>query len=154
MPIVSNPKGNQSWILIGRTDAEAETPILWPPAAKNWLSWKDPEAGKDWGQEEKGVTEDEMVGRHHRLIGHGFDQTRGDGDRQGGLACWSPWGRKELIRIERLKWTELIISLYSIDTCKSLSFFFFFWMCLVATGILFPQPGMEPGHLAVKSKSY
>ena len=67
-----NPKGNQSWIFIGRTDAEAETPILWPPDAKNWLIWKDPDAGKDWGQEEKGATEDEMVGWHHQLDGHGL----------------------------------------------------------------------------------
>ena len=67
-----NPKGNQSWIFIGRTDAEAETPILWPPDAKNWLIGKDPDAGKDWGQEEKGLTEDEMVGWHHQLSGHGF----------------------------------------------------------------------------------
>ena len=67
-----NPKGNQSWIFFGRTDAEAETPILWPPDAKSWLIWKDPDAGKDWGQEEKGMTEDEMVGRHHWLNEHGF----------------------------------------------------------------------------------
>ena len=67
-----NPKGNQSWIFIGRTDAEAETPVLWPPHAKSWLIWKDPDAGKDWEQEEKGMTEDEMVGWHHRLNGHGL----------------------------------------------------------------------------------
>ena len=68
-----HPKGNQSWIFIGRTDAEAETPILWPPDAKSWLIWKDPDAGKDWGQEEKGMTEDEMIGWHHRLNGHEFE---------------------------------------------------------------------------------
>ena len=68
-----HPKGNQSWIFIGRTDAEAETPILWPPDAKNWLIWKDPDTGKDWRQEEKGMTEDEIVGRHHRLNGHEFE---------------------------------------------------------------------------------
>ena len=67
-------KGNQSWLFIGRTDAEAETPILWPPDAKSWLIWKDPDAGKDWGQEEKGTTEDEIVGWHHRLSGHEFEQ--------------------------------------------------------------------------------
>ena len=72
------PKGNQSWIFIGRTDAEAETPILWLPDAKNQLIWKDPDAGKDWGQEEKGMTEDEMVGSHHQLNGHEFEQTSGD----------------------------------------------------------------------------
>ena len=81
-----NPEGNQPWIFIGRTDADAEAPILWPPDAKNWLIGKDPDAGKDWGQEEKGVTEDEMVGWHHRLNGHEFEQTLGDGERQGSLA--------------------------------------------------------------------
>jgi len=90
-----HPKGNQSWIFIGRTDAEAETPILWPPDAKNWLIRKDPDAGKDWRREEKGMTEDEMVGWHHPLNGHKFEQTPGDGDGQGSLACRSPWGHKE-----------------------------------------------------------
>ena len=87
-----HPKGNQSWILIGRTNAEAETPILWPPDAKNWLIWKDPNAGKDWRQEEKGTTENEMVGWHHQLNEHEFDQAPGVGDGQGSLACCSPWG--------------------------------------------------------------
>ena len=91
-----HPKGDQSWVFIGRTDAEAEPPILWPPDAKNWLIWKDCDAGKDWRQEEKGTTEDEMVGWHHRLNGHGFGCTLGVGDGQGGLACCSSWGRKEL----------------------------------------------------------
>ena len=81
-----NPKGNQPWIFIGRTDAEAETPILWPPDVKNWLIVKDPDAGKDWRQEEKGMTEDEMVGWHRRLDGHEFEQTPGDSERQGSLA--------------------------------------------------------------------
>ena len=87
-----NPKVNQSWIFIGRTDAEAETPILWLPDVKNWLIGKDPDAGKDWGQEEKGTTEDEMVGWHHRLYGHELEQAPGIGDSQGSLACFSPWG--------------------------------------------------------------
>ena len=91
-----HPEGNQSWVLIGRTDAEAETPVLWPPDMKSWLIWKDPDAGKDWRQEEKGTTEDEMVGRHHRLNGHGFGWIPGIGDGQGGLACCVSWGRKEL----------------------------------------------------------
>ena len=82
-----HPKGNQSWIFIGRTDAEAETPILWPPDVKSWLIWKDPDAGKDWEQEEKTTTEDEMFGWHHWLNGHGFGWTPGVGDRQGGLVC-------------------------------------------------------------------
>ena len=101
------PKGDQSWIFIGRTDAEAETPILWPPDAKNWLTWKDPDAGKEWGQEEKGTTEDEMVGWYHWLDGHGFGWTLEVGDGQGGLACCSPLGPKELDMTEQLNWTDL-----------------------------------------------
>ena len=99
-----HPKGNQSWILIERTDAEAETPILWPPDAKNWLIWKDPDAGKDWGQEEKGTTEDEMAGWHHRLNGHGFGWTLGVGDGQRSVVCYRPCGRKELNMTELLNW--------------------------------------------------
>ena len=87
-----NPKGNQSWIFIGRTDAEAETPILWLPDVKNWLTGKDPDAGKDWRQEEKATTEDEMVGWHHWLDGHEFGQAPGVGDGQAGLVCCSPMG--------------------------------------------------------------
>ena len=102
----SRPKGDQSWVFIGRTDVEAETPILWPPDVKYWLIWKDPDVGKDWGQEEKGTTEDEMFGWHHRLDGHGFGWTPGVGDGQGGLACCGSWGRKELDTTERLNWTE------------------------------------------------
>ena len=90
-----HPKGDQSWVFIGGTDVEAETPIVWPPDAKSWLIWKDPDAGKDWGQEEKGMTEDEMVGWHHRLDGHGFGWTLGVGDGQGGLVCCGSWGHKE-----------------------------------------------------------
>ena len=78
-----HPKGDQSWVFIGRTDVEAETPILWPPDAKSWLIWKDPDAGKDWGKEEKGTTEDEMAGWHHQLNGHGFGWTPGVDDGQG-----------------------------------------------------------------------
>ena len=84
-----NPKGNQPWIFIGRTDADDEAPVLWPPEAKSWLTGKDPDAGKDWGQEEKGMTEDEMVRWHHRRDGHEFEQAVGVGDGQGGLACCS-----------------------------------------------------------------
>ena len=101
-----NPKGNQSWIFTGRIDAEAETPILWLPDVKSWLIRKDPDAGKDWRQEEKGTTEDEMVGWHHRLNEHEFEQAPGVGDRQGSLACCSPWGCKELERTEQLNLTE------------------------------------------------
>ena len=102
-----HPKGDQSWIFIGRTDAEAETPILCPPDVKSSLIWKDPDAGKDWGQEERGTTEDEMVGWHHRLNGPGFGWTPGVGDGQGGLACCGSWGHKESDTTERLNWTEL-----------------------------------------------
>ena len=87
-----HPKGDQSWVFIGRTDVEVDTLILWPPDAKNWFIWKDPDAGKDWRREEKGTTEDEMVGWPHWLNGHGFEQAQGVGDGQGGLACWSPRG--------------------------------------------------------------
>ena len=102
-----HPKGDQSWVFIGRTDVEAETPILWPPHAKSWLIWKDLDAGKDWGQEEKGTTEDKMVGWHHRLDGHGFGWTPGVGDGQGGLVCCSSWSRKESDTTEQLNWTEV-----------------------------------------------
>ena len=95
-------KGNQSWIFIGRTDDEAEAPILWPPDVKNWLIWKDPVAGKDWRQEEKRMTEDEMVGCHHQLNGHEFEQALGDGEGQGILTRCSPWGHKELDTTEQL----------------------------------------------------
>ena len=107
--IIVHPKGDQSWVFIGRTDVEAETPILWPPDAKSWLIWKDPDAGKDWGPEEKGKTEDEMVGWHHRLDEHGFGWTPGVGDGQGGLVCCGSWGHKESDTTERLNWTELIV---------------------------------------------
>ena len=89
-----HPKGNQSWIFIGRSDAEAEAPILWPSDAKNRLFGKDPDAGNGWRQKEKGMTEDEMVGWHHQLDGHEFEQAPGIGDGQGSLACCSPWGRR------------------------------------------------------------
>ena len=100
-------KGDQSWVFFGRNDTKAETPVLWPPHAKSWLIGKDSDAGKDWGQEEKGTTEDEMAGWHHRLDGREFEWTPGVGDGQGGLACCDSWGRKELDKTERLNWTEL-----------------------------------------------
>ena len=102
-----NPKESQPWIFIGRTDTESKVLILWPPDAKNWLNGKDPDAGKDWRQEEKGTTEDEVVGWHHWLDGHEFEQAVGVGDGQGSLACCSPWGCKESDTTERLNWTEL-----------------------------------------------
>ena len=102
-----NLKQNQLWIFIGKTDAEAETPILCPPNAKEWLIWKDPDAGKDLRWEEKGTTEDEMVGCHHWLNGHEFEQAPRDREGQGSLACCSPWGRKELNMTE--VWTTTTI---------------------------------------------
>ena len=100
-------EGDQSWVFIGGTDAKAETLILWPPHAKTWLIGKDPYAGRDWGQEEKGTTEDEMIGWYHWLNEHGFGWSLGVGDGQGGLACCHSWGRKELEMTEWLNWTEL-----------------------------------------------
>ena len=102
-----HPKGDQSCVFTGRTDAWAETPIFWPPNAKSWLIWKEPDAEKDWGQEEKGMTEDEVVGWHHRLNGHEFEWTPGVGDGQGSLMWCSPWGRKESDTTDQLNWTEL-----------------------------------------------
>ena len=97
-----NPKGNQSWIFIRRTDAEAEAPILWQPDARNWLTGKDPDAEKDWMQEEKEATEDKMIGWYHWLNGHELESALGDGEGQGNLVCCSPWGCKESDMTERL----------------------------------------------------
>ena len=102
-----NPKGNQSWIFIGRTDAEAEAPILWPPDTENWFIGKDSDAKKDWRQEEKGMTEDEMVGRYHQTDGHEFEQALGVGDGLGSLAYCSPWGCKESDTTKWLNWCLL-----------------------------------------------
>ena len=102
-----HPKGDQSQVFFGRTDVKAETPVLWPPHVKSWLIGNDPDAGRGWEQEEKGMTEDEMAGWHHWLNGHEFVWTPGAGDGQGGLACWDSWGRKESDTTERLNWTEL-----------------------------------------------
>jgi len=101
-----HPKGDQSWVFIGKTDADAETPILCPPHAKSWLIGKDPDAGRDWGQEKKGKTEDEMAGWHQQLDAHEFGWTSGVGYGQGGLVCCDSWGRKESDMTERLNWTE------------------------------------------------
>ena len=100
-------KGDQSWIFFGRNDAKAETPIFWPPHAKSWLIGKDLDAGRDWGQEEKGTTEDEMAGWHHQLDEYELGWTPGVGDGQGGLACCNSWGHKESDTTEQLNWTEL-----------------------------------------------
>ena len=102
-----HPKGNQSWLFIGRTDVEVEAPILWPPDTKNWLIGKDPDGGKDWRQEEKGMTEDDMVGWHHWLDAHEFEKTLAFGDGQGSLACYSSWGSQARI----LKWSAIAFSM-------------------------------------------
>ena len=109
-----NLKGSQFWIITGRTDAEAESPVLWPLHGKNWLIGKDPDAGKHWGQEEKGMKEDEMVGWHHWLDGHEFEQALGVGDGQGSLACCSSWGHKESDTMS--DWTELMCFAQSCPT--------------------------------------
>ena len=119
-----HPKEDQSWVFIGRTDVEAETPILWPPDAKSWLIWKDSDSGKDWGQGEKGMTEDELVGWHHQLNGHGVWVNSGSGDGQGGLACGGPWSRKESDTTEQLYWktdrSHVFISFVTFDAQKNL----------------------------------
>ena len=146
-----HPKGGQSWVFIERTDAEAESPILWPPDAKNWLIWKAPDAGKDWRWEEKGMTKDEMVGWHRWLNGHEFEWTPVVGDGQGSLACCGPWGRKELDTTERLNWTEDLViwprTLTSkADECKLTRDGF----CLFYSVICSPFP---PYKLTVKNKN-
>ena len=111
-------KGDQSWVFTGSTEAEAETPILWLPHVKSWLIGKDPDAGRDWGQEEKEMTENEMAGWHHWLNGHEFEWTLRIGDGQGGLACCDSWGHKESDTTERLNWTELN---WTEGKCKALN---------------------------------
>ena len=115
-----HPKGDQSWVFIGRTDVEAETPILWPPDAKSWLIGKDPDAGKDWRWEKKGMTEDEMAGLHHRLTGHEFEKAPGVGDGQGSLTCCGPWCHEELDTTEQLNWTCFSWLLYFLRNISQL----------------------------------
>ena len=130
------PKGNQSWIYIGGTDPEAETPILWPPYLKNWLIWKDPDAGKDWKWKDKGTTEDEIAGWHHWHKVDEFELTPGIGDGQGALAYCSIWGCTELDMTEWLNWTDhfpiklfsccCYIELYELSICWALTLYHFF----------------------------
>ena len=137
-----NPTGNQLWIFIGRIDAEAEAPVLWPPDTKTRHIGKDPDAGKDRWQEVKGMAEDEMVGWHYQLNGHKFEQASGYDEGQGSLACCSPWGRKELDTTKWLNWTEqvtlssLLVKHY-IDVSERLFFFFFFQMRLTLKSVGF-----------------
>ena len=147
-----HPKGNQSWILIGRTDAEAETLKLWPPGGKTWLIWKDPNVGEDWSREEKGVTEDEMVGWHHWLNGHEFEWFLGVGDGQGSLVCCGSWGHKESDMTEHLKWISQYTLFKSLLNCyniaSALGFVFF---VQESCGILTPRPGIETAPLCTGS---
>ena len=114
-------KGDQPWVFFGRKDAKAETPVLWPPHA-NWLIGKDPDAGWDWGQGEKGTTEDEMAGWHHQLDGHELEWNPGDGDGQGGLACCDSWGRKEPDTTEQLNWGQSFVCCLIENLCKSIAY--------------------------------
>ena len=152
-----HPKGNQYWMFIGRTDVEAETPVLWPPDAKSWLIWKDPDAGKDRRQKEKGTTEDEMVGWHHWLKGHESEWTPGVGDGQGGLVCCSPWGHKESDTTEWLNWLTdwsrfshvwLFVTLWTVARQAPLSkgihkARMLEWITM-SSSMHLPKPGIEP----------
>ena len=115
-------KGDQPWDFFGRNDAKAETPVLWPPHEKNWLTGKDSDAGRDWGQEEKGMTEDEMAGWHHGLDGRESEWTPGVGDGQGSLVCCDSWDRKESDMTERLNWTEQGSDSFSSKEQRSFNF--------------------------------
>ena len=118
-----NPKGNQPWVFLGRTDAEVETPILWSHDAKSQPIGKDPDSGKDWGQEEKETIEDEMVGWHYWHNGHEFEQTAGDNEKQGNLECCSPWGQKELNRTEQLNRNNNLYENITLYTLIAYSFY-------------------------------
>ena len=150
-----NPKVNQPWTFVRKTDAEAEAeaPIVWPPDGKSWLNGKDPDAEEDWRQEEKGTTEDEMVGWHHWLDGHAFGWTPGVGDGQGGMVCCGSWGCKESDMTEQLNWTELMLQTMRV-LLRFLSVFLLFifllwlpwlglpelcWQIVMREGTLFPD---------------
>ena len=123
-------EGDQPWMFFGRSDAKAETPVLWPPHTKSWHIGKDSDAGRDWGQEEKGMTEDEMAAWHHWLSGREFKWTPEDGDGQGGLACCNSWGHKELDTTERLNWTELNWTYECVRWMKLCGSLSIVWHCL------------------------
>ena len=125
-------EGDQPWDFFGRNDAKAETPVLGPPHEKSWLIGKDPDAGRDLGQEEKGTTENEMAGWHHCLDGHESEWTPGVGDGQGGLACYDSWGRKKLDTTEPLNWTEL-----RDHSCTYLFIFYIVWKVLLIASFFF-----------------
>ena len=140
-----HPKGDQSWVFMGKTDAEAETPILWPPDAKSWLIWKDPDAGKDWGQEEKGMTEDEMVGWHQWLNGLESEWTLGVGDGQGGLLCCNSWGRKESDTTEWLNWTESEMEKRILPNQGNIPH----WLASLPSGRQVPDPRFLKSHMGL-----
>ena len=116
-----HPKGIQPWIFLGRTDAEAETPILWPPDAKSWLTGKHPDAGKDWGQEEKGTTEDEMVRWHHQLIEHEYEQTPRNSEGQRSLVCCSPQSLKGLATEQPQQQQKIALCLHTVQFSHSVT---------------------------------
>ena len=136
----AHSKGDRSWMFFGRTDAKAETPILWPSHAKSWLIGKDSGAGRDWGQEEKGTTEDEMAGWHHWLDGHEFGWTLGVGDGQGGLAWCNSWGCKESDITEELNWTEVLILLGLTVAFDSADYFFLLEILLLGWIFVYHLP--------------
>ena len=167
-------EGDQLWVFFGGNNAKAETPVLWPPHAKSWLIGKDSDAGRDWGQEEKGTTEGEMAGWHHWLNGHESGWTRVVGDGQGGLACCNSWGRKESDTTEWLIWSDDLISAPFLFLEKKLTYFWLHqvlvagtWIlllrqmglvvteyglsCPVACGILVPGTGIEPTSPALET---
>ena len=132
----AHSEGDQPWDFFGRNDAKAETPVLWPPHAKSWLIGKDPDAGRDWGQEEKGMTEDEMAGWHHWLNGRESGWTLGVGDGQGGQACCDSWGCKESDMTEWLNWTELNWIFHYLEVPK-----FIYLITYCRTSWMFPNVG-------------
>ena len=153
MHYLASPNGNQPWMFIVRSDATAEAPMLWPPDAKNWLLRKDPDSSKDRRQEEKGTTEDEMAGWHHRLDGHEFEQAPGAGDGQGSLACCSPWGHKELDTTEWLNkvsevdtqlircTTGMTVCREALPTCREVHKYLFFKYINCSTNVLINKVG-------------
>ena len=141
-----SPGGNQPWIFIGRTNAKAEAPVLWPLDVKNWLTGKDPDAGKDWRQEKKRMTETEKVGWHHWLNGHEFEQTLGDGEGQGSLECCNQWVAKS--RIQQSDWTMTILPSLASFEQYYVSDIHLCW-CSVAEVILFPCCNSMPRYKCI-----
>ena len=147
-------KGDQPWVLFGRNDAKAETPALWPPHVKSWLIGKDSDAGRNWGQEEKGMTEDEMAGWHHQLDGREFEWTPGVGDGQGGLACCNSWGRKESDTTEPLNWTELNWIVENKSPFQVYSFFSYQYVLCIILRLYSGYFPIRPGVLEFKISSH